>query len=265
MEFRTRVIAGFAVLAAIAALAIAVQIMAESLCMTDDETPLPILSSEMTFTRSDFLYGPAEYRPYARPLSLNTHTDNPDGRWYLMCVMLNETPQGGNPFLFKVQSVAVDYNFTDLAGTAAFSVYGARPFGGAAWTNRQEGYGSCGYFVQGAADAGEGMPGTVPLKTGNPATVRLANTHGLGPDEIPTGTVTFWFEKDGSGLDALHITTDPAQRKGGVTRDAPETGRFYITHTGGSAVGSVYLLIAVDRPQPETFSLELTTQYAEAA
>lgn len=260
MEFRTRVVAAFALLITIAAAALAVQISAEGLY--GPETGLePPVSSDMTFSRADFLYGPQDWRPYLTPLSLNTLPAADETReWYFMFVRLNETPQGGNPALYTPRSVAVDYAFTDLSGTSAFYLYGKKFGSGRAWTSRQEGYGSSGFLVTGTAVPGRGMPQASPLMhTGEWVEMRLANVHGLGPDEIPTSTVSLWFPPNKVGQDSLHITTDPAERKGQVTIDAPTSGRFYITHTGGSRVGAVYLLIAVDRPQPDSFSLRLQT------
>ncbi|QSZ66566.1 hypothetical protein RJ40_03160 [Methanofollis aquaemaris] len=261
MEFRTRVVVAFALLVAIAATALAVQISAEGLYGPETGREPPV-SSDMTFSRADFLYGPQDWRPYLTPLSLNTlPATGEDEQWYFMLVRLNETPQGGNPALYTLRSVAVDYDFKDLSGTAAFYLYGKRAGSGRTWTSRQEGYGASGLLVTGTAAPGRGMPQASPFKhTGEWVEMRLANTHGLGPDEIPTATVAFWFPQNKVGQDALHITTDPAQRKGQVTTDAAPSGRFFITHTGGSQVGAVYLLVAVDRPQPDTFSLRLMTE-----
>ncbi|TAJ44550.1 hypothetical protein [Methanofollis fontis] len=268
MDFERKAAIAVALLILAVAAAMIAQGIAERevMAITGEEVASPIPHSEITLTAVAFLYGPQDYRPYAKPLSLNTIPETDNGTlWYLAFVMLNDTPQGGNPALFRQRSVAVDYAFQNLSGTAAFYLYGTRAGFGKSWTSRQEGYGACGWTVRGDAPAGEVMPQVSVLQNTFPVRVRLANTMGLGPDEITTGVMTFWFPLVGSGEDAIHITSDLAHWKGEIVTDAPPSGRFFITHTGGSEVGSVCLCVAVDQPQPDSFSLWIHTEPAEAA
>jgi hypothetical protein len=181
------------------------------------------------------------------PHSLNTLPDTPEGHeWYFCFVLHNDTPYGGNPALFRRQAVSVNYTFENLAGTAAVYPYGTTTLPVTSRTSRQDGYGSSGYTVTGTAPAGDAAPQAAPLERSNLVRARLANTKGLGPEEIAAGTIDL-------------------KRKGEIVTGAPASGRFYVTHTGGSRLNLVCLLIAVDRPQPENFSLRLETSPAEAA
>jgi len=267
MEFKKRLITAFALLILFAVISIGLQIYAEGETMsaTGETAPSPLAQSVINLTAADFLYGPQAWRPYAVPLSLNTLPETTeDHEWYLCFVLLNDTPYGGNPALFKRQVISVNYTFENLAGTAAFYLYGSTILPPTSRTSRQEGYGSSGYIVTGNAPAGDAMPQAAPLERVNLVSVRVANTRGLGPDDIAAGTIELWFPNEGSGQDALHITTNPEYRKGEIVADAPSSGRFYVTHTGGSRLGLICLLVAVDRPQPEDFSLRLETHPVEA-
>lgn len=267
MDFKKRLIAAFATLILFALVSVGVQIYAEeeTMAITGEETASPLAQSTLTLSRADFLYGPQDWRPYAVPLSLNTlpGTDE-DHQWYLCFVLLNDTPYGGNPALFRRQVVSVNYTFENLAGTAAFYLYGNTILPATSRTSRQEGYGSNGYIVTGNASEDDAMPQASPLERTNLVNVQVANTRGLGPDDIATGTVELWFPAEKSGLDALHITTHLEYLKGEIVTDAPLSGQFYVTHTGGSRLNFICLLVAVDRPQPENFSLRLETQPVEA-
>jgi len=268
MDFRKRIITAFALLTlfTIIAFVLQVYIEGETMAVTGEATPLPLAQSVITLAGADFLYGPQDWRPYAVPLSLNTLPGTPEGHeWYFCFVLLNDTPYGGNPALFRRQAVSVNYTFENLAGTAAFYPYGTTTLPVTSRTSRQDGYGSSGYTVTGTAPAGDAAPKAAPLERSNLVRARLANTKGLGPDEIAAGTIDLWFPSEGGGQDALHLTTDLDKRKGEIVTGAPASGRFYVTHTGGSRLNLVCLLVAVDRPQPDTFCLRLETSPAEAA
>ena len=136
------------------------------MAVTGEAVPSPLAQSVITLTGADFLYGPQDWRPYATPLSLNTVPGTPEGHeWYFCFVLLNDTPYGGNPALFRRQAVSVNYTIKNLAGTAAFYPYGTTILPVTSRTSRQEGYGSSGYIVTGTAPAGEtGVSATGPMR-----------------------------------------------------------------------------------------------------
>ncbi|HOI60684.1 MAG TPA: hypothetical protein PLI76_01245 [Methanoculleus sp.] len=212
--------------------------------------------------RYDLRYGPQSWRPYATPIAIGPG-DLPSGDWYIAFVELGVVPVGGNPALARTGSVRVDYRFTDLAGTASLGVYGLHAGDGRAWTNRQSGYGTSGYYVSGTAAPGDLPRWTTPLEAGNRYVVEVAGSPRPVDEDVARDTCTIWFERISSGLDGIHITTDRAAPKGQVTETADLDGSFYITYTGGNRVGALFLMVAVDRPQPEGFGLALESTFVE--
>jgi len=212
--------------------------------------------------RYDLRYGPQSWRPYATPIAIGPG-DLPSGSWYLAFVDLGAVPVGGNPALYRTGSVKVDYQFTDLAGTASFGVYGLHVGDGRAWTNRQSGYGTSGYYVTGTAASGDSPRWASPLTEGNRYTVEVAGAPRPVDEDVVRDTGTLWFERISSGLDGIHITTNLTARKGQVTETADTEGSFYVTYTGGNMVGDLFLMVAVDRPQPEGFRLQLESTFVE--
>ena len=212
--------------------------------------------------RYDLRYGPQSWRPYATPIAIGPG-DLPSGSWYLAFVDLGVVPVGGNPALARTGSVRVDYRFTDLAGTASLGAYGLHVGDGRAWTNRQSGYGTSGYYVSGTAAPGDSPRWATPLPEGDRYVVEVAGSPRPVDEDAARNTRTLWFERINSGLDGLHITTDLAARKGQVTETTDLDGSFYVTYTGGNRVGGLFLMVAVDRPQPETFGLALESTFVE--
>jgi len=212
--------------------------------------------------RYDLRYGPQSWRPYATPIAIGPG-DLPSGSWYLAFVDLGVVPVGGNPALARTGSVKVDYRFTELAGTASFGVYGLHVGDGRTWTNRQSGYGTSGYYVSGTAASGDSPRWATTLPEGDRYVVEVAGSPRPVDDDVARNTRTLWFERINSGLDGLHITTDLAARKGQVTETTDLAGSFYITYTGGNRVGDLFLMVAVDRPQPEGFGLTLESTFVE--
>ncbi len=74
-------------------------------------------------------------------------------------------------------------------------------------------------------------------------------------------TTSLRFERAGSGLDALHITRDLAEPKGQVTETSERQGSFYVTATGGNPTTELLLLVAVNRMQPEDFSVGIKSEF----
>ena len=153
----------------------------------------------------------------------------------------------------------VNYSFTSLAGTAAFHVIG---FDSTAKcrTNQQDGYGASSYFVTGTAAAGTGSPSSAPMTSWNNVAV-------LPPGEYDTdeGSEEYYyfihFDPFSGGVDALHFTDHPDLLKGGVMETDEQSGSFYITHTGGSLLEDVLLVVCVNEMQPDDFTLDIETSF----
>ncbi|MFA7125406.1 MAG: hypothetical protein WC129_05190 [Sphaerochaetaceae bacterium] len=261
MEFGRRVVLAVGVLVMVVAASFLIDTAVWAAYLQDNDSNNPLLETA-TVDQEDFRHGPQSWRPYATPVAIGPG-DLPSGDWYLAFVELGAVPVGGNPALSHTGSVHVDYRFTDLAGTASFSVYGLRAGDERTWTNRQSGYGTSGYYVSGTAAPGEPPRWASPLPQGDRYIIETADSSHSADDDVARGTRTFWFERTGSGLDGLHITTDPAVRKGQVTETTDPEGSFYVTYTGGNVVGDLFLMVAVDRPQPEDFELRLESTFVE--
>jgi len=261
MEFGRRVILAVGVLVVVIAVSFLVDTLVWEVYLQNSASSDPLLHTA-TVDYQDFRHGPQSWRPYATPLAIGPG-NLPSGNWYLAFVELGAVPVGGNPALSRTGSVQVDYRFTDLAGTASFCVYGLRAGDGRAWTNRQSGYGTCGYYVSGTAAPGEPPRWASPLQEGDRYVVEIADPLRPVDDDLPRDTRTFWFERVGSGLDGLHITTDPADRRGRVIETEDLEGSFYVIYSGGNVVGSLFLMVAVDQPQPEGFELRLESRFVE--
>ncbi|MDD1719259.1 MAG: hypothetical protein LUQ25_04300, partial [Methanoregulaceae archaeon] len=168
---------------------------------------------------------------------------------------------GGNPALGRVGPVRVSYRFTGLSGTAAFHVYALRMNSDQFMTNRQEGYSRSAYYVNGNAAPSDRISDAVPLPSPNRVAIVIANP----PQNSTPGmddTYMLRFDKGpDSGLDSLHITQDPSDRTGQVIHTTEQEGEFLVTHTGGSRVSALLLMVAVDRMQPPGFSLDIRSEF----
>jgi hypothetical protein len=220
------------------------------------------LEEKSVFSPADFIYGPQSWRPYQTRLNIGTAADA-DRTWVLMFVPLNGTPFGGNPALHERGSVIVHYEFENLTGEAAFHAYGFRQLDGLWVTNRQEEFGTSGYYVIGADSPG----GTIPAASAHPVpdnyTIQLSSALPSGMEEIDASSFTFHFtQRPGSGLDSLHITTDLTRKKGEVITTPLQEGTFYVTHTGGNPIRVLLLMVAVSPGQPDNFRLHLASEFA---
>ncbi|GAB7016593.1 hypothetical protein JCM10550A_19610 [Methanogenium cariaci] len=224
----------------------------------DSLTPLLDTGMKETFYRDDFNYGPQQWRPFKKPLNISNTVHGNDG-WYLMFVKANATPYGGNPALHRRGDVRVNYSFTGLAGTAAFHVIGFDTTAKCK-TNRQDGYGASSYYVRGTSAAGSGSPAAAPMKAWNDVAV-------LPPGEYDTdeGAAPYYylihFDPLSGGVDALHLTDQQNHLKGGVVETTEQSGQFYITHTGGSLLEDLLILVCVNEIQPEEFRLDIETTF----
>jgi hypothetical protein len=239
---------------------VALQMTTGGVGQADQDSAGTTINQSVSLSMADLMYGPQSWRPYMPPLSIDPDDKNQtEEGWYLSFIDLNGTPEGINMYQDQSNPVKVSYRVQNLSGRMAFAIYG---WGGTPrkfWTNRQTGYGANGYMVQGGAEPGEPVAGVTPLAQTGPFSVIVA-----GRDAATSGPVNISFDHPWGGLDALHITTDTAAKKGQMTNTTAQNGSFFITTTGGSEVDHVLLMIAVDRPQPDSFKLSITSRPSEA-
>ncbi len=265
MNLRTRVILAFVVFG----LFLAAMVLFEGALLPSlpPDAAAAGLTLDQVFTKADFRYGPQTTRPYYDPLAIDPgqNASASDTR-YLMFIDLNGTPMSGNADVRRLGSLKVSYRFTDLSGRAAFHVYGSRRDTGQTRTDRQEGWNRCGFVVAGTAAPGQGMPATEQLTPVSPHEYRaiIANIRGENANDLAAATRRLWFDRAGSGLDALHLTQDPAVPKGQVTETFAQEGTVWITATGGNPSNDLMLMVAVNRAQPDRFALSVTAEFVEA-
>lgn len=263
MDISKRTALGFALVIIVAGLMFAVQFAAEEWLTLNppyDMTPVLDRGETQNFDKTDFNYISSKYRPYKEPLLIATDEENRDSSWYLMFVKPNVTPPyGGNPLLGRTGYVKVGYDFENLAGTAAFHVLGV--FTDNTWkTNRMEGYGSSAFYVTGNATHGDSMDLVETMDKYNNVRVMPAGVRSYDGDAAPY-SYYLYFDPARGGLGALHITEDPPAVKGDIYYTDESSGTFYLTHTGGSAVKEMLILVAVDEMQPDDFSLTIDTEF----
>ena len=86
--------------------------------------------------------------------------------------------------------------------------------------------------------------------------IRVANDGGARFDLF--GNDTYYVKFDGGGLNALHITTNPLEAFGQVTRTRAANGTFYISDTGGRGFfDDLVLAVAVQEPVPPDFAVRI--------
>ncbi|QYZ78495.1 PGF-pre-PGF domain-containing protein [Methanofollis formosanus] len=69
---------------------------------------------------------------------------------------------------------------------------------------------------------------------------------------------TYYMKADGGGLNALHITADPATPTGQVTTSGNQSGTFYVSDTGGRGFNDdMVLLLAVNGSVPDDFAVHI--------
>jgi hypothetical protein len=222
---------------------------------------------DQVFTKAGFLYGPQSWRPSYDPLGIDPGKEALDNEiWYLMFIDLNATPVSGNPNVRRIGSVRITYNFTDLNGRAVFHVYGLTTGTTPTRTNRQIGYNHNAFVVTGNASAGSSMPAATPLAFSNSHLYRIAVANNQLEDYrgMTATTRILSFNQPGSGQGALHITPDLSKPRGMVAETTELNGSFYVTATGNDPGNDLILMVAVDRPQPDAFSLRIRTEFVRS-
>lgn len=267
MEFRTRVGLAFILVGCFLGGMLLLDTFGEDLFPPDNSVLVSGNASDLVLTKAGFLYGPQSWRPSYEPLGISPGKGALGNEtWYLMFADLNATPVSGNPNVRKLGSVRITYNFTDLAGRAAFHVYGLTTGTVPTRTNRQTGYGSCGYLVTGNATPGIAMPSATPLtlSSSHRYMIAISNDQLADSDDMKATTRSFFFNQPGSGQGALHITPGLSKPRGAITETTDLNGTFYVTATGTEPGNDLLLLVAVDRPQPDGFILKVRTEFVRS-
>lgn len=260
LKNRKRILAALVLIGAFTALMVVLQMAAVGMDPAGPETADATVNQSVTLSMADLRYGPQSWRPFLPLLGIDPDEKNQtsDG-WYLAFIDLNGTPEGLSMYQYQSTPVKVTYQVQNLSGRMSFAIYGWGDSPRRYWTNRQTGYGANGYLVQGSAEPGEPPSGATPLPEAGPFSVVVA-----GRDPATSGPVSLSFDRPWSGLDGLHITSDPAVRKGQMTNTTAQNGTFSITYTGGNEVEHALLMIAVDGPQSDSFELRITSGPVEA-
>lgn len=249
MKIDRKILIGLAVIVAFIALMLIVQMFV----LNTPQNPLKNAANntniyDSTFAKADFIYGPQTWKPYADKLPIAP--GNTNGYRFLF-VDLNSAPLPGG-------SLRVNYSFNHLPGAAAFQVYGysnmSNEGSGISWTNRVEGLGSSGYYINGTS-SGVTMQ---ELPDSHHIYVKVANHEGPKFNVYHNGTYYIGFQKSGGGLNKLHITTDPSAIDGQVTHTDSRSGTFYITNTGDATMDDAILMVAVSGEIPDDMILRIT-------
>ena len=102
-------------------------------------------------------------------------------------------------------------------------------------------------------------PGPTVLPGYNNIFIRVANNAGAKYNAFCNNTYNVMFEGIGRGLNALHVSTDPAANFGQVTVTENQTGTFYATDSGGKGYeDDILLMVAVNGTIPDNFRLRIT-------
>ncbi|WP_265581908.1 outer membrane protein assembly factor BamB family protein [Methanofollis aquaemaris] len=100
--------------------------------------------------------------------------------------------------------------------------------------------------------------GPEPLPDYNHIFFKVANDAGVKYDAFGNQTYNIRFEGINRGLNALHISTDPAVNFGQVTVTENQSGTFYATDSGGKGYeDEIILLVAVNGSIPEDLRLRV--------
>lgn len=100
--------------------------------------------------------------------------------------------------------------------------------------------------------------GPQPLPDYNHIFFKVANDAGVKYDAFGNQTYNVRFEGINRGLNALHISTDPAVNFGQVTVTENQSGTFYATDSGGKGYeDEIILLVAVNGSIPQDLRLHV--------
>jgi hypothetical protein len=254
MQFKYKLATAFAVFGLLILVVFAVQ---WTYLKQEANTEGESYTLDQKFSAESFLYGPQSWVPYASKLPLMPGMSvEANGDFYLMFVDLNATSNLNARF----PCVRIDYAFEGLHGTAAFHIYGYIDVNqGFSWTNRVDGDGASGFYVvsQSAESSSLAPQNAQPMPNFDHIYVKVSNTEGAKFDSYGNDTYYMKFEKDGGGLNSLHITTNPNNPTGNVTTTGNQTGTFYVNYTGDRIQDDFVLLVAVNGAIGGDFRLNL--------
>ncbi|MCW4005975.1 MAG: hypothetical protein NWF04_05185 [Candidatus Bathyarchaeota archaeon] len=255
MEVKQKLVVAFAIFALMIVSVIVIQ---WTFLSQDPNLSAPTsYALDETFTAQSFLYGPQAWAPYYSKMPIVPDGDvNGETTYHLLFVDLNATSNLDATF----PCVRVDYEFSGLQGTAAFHIYGyIHENDGISWTNRVDGSGANGYYVTASASSGKAsaVQNAQVLPDSTNVNVKVSNQAGATYDDFGDETYYMKFEKDGGGLNSMHITTDPSNPTGDVTTTEDLEGTFYVNFTGSRVQDNFVLLVAVDGAITEDFALHL--------
>jgi hypothetical protein len=253
VQFKVRLAVAFVIFGLLVASVFAIQWFFLS------QPPSTVLGSyrlDETFSAASFLYGPQAWIPYAAKLAVipGVAVDS-KAAFYLMFVDLNATSNLNATF----PCVRVDYAFTGLHGVAAFHVYGyIKDNSGLSWTNRVDDSGASGYYVNVASSgSAKALPKAKPMTAFDHVCVKVSNVAGATFNDYGNNTYFMKFEKDGGGLNSLHITTSQNDPSGNVTTTNSLKGTFYVDYSGGRVQDDFVLAVAVNGMIGNDFRLNL--------
>jgi hypothetical protein len=252
LKFRQKVIAAFIVFAVLIGAVFSIQ---WAYLSQPANTEVTGYNLDETFSVQDFLYGPQSWVPYASkiPIIPGVNIEGNDN-FYIMFVDLNATSNLTATF----PCVRVDYSMVGLDGMAAFHIYGyIKSNEGLSWTNRVDGGGANGYYVTSSASSTSSLLNPQPMPDYNHIFVQVSNEQGAKFDDYGNNTYFMKFEKEGGGLNSLHITTDPKDANGNVTTTSNLNGTFYVNFTGDRVQDNFILLVAVNGTIGQDFRLNL--------
>jgi hypothetical protein len=180
--------------------------------------------------------------------------------FYIMFVDLNATSNLSSTF----PRVQVDYTFTGLHGVASFHVYGyIQGNGGIQWTNRVEGEGANGYYVTNDPKQTTALAGAAVMEDYSHVYFKVTNKAGVSFNDYNNDTYYMRFEKEGGGLNTLHITTNPQVPTGQITNTSNLTGTFFVNFTGDRTQNDFILLVAINGAIGDDFSLTLKSSVSD--
>ncbi len=252
MQFKYKLMAAFAVFGLLALIVFTVQYVYLS---QPANTAGGDYFLNQSFSVSSFLYGPQGWVPYASKLPVMPGAyANGNGNFYLMFVDLNATSNLNATF----PCVRVDYSFSGLRGTAAFHVYGyVKDNEGFSWTNRADGNGASGFYVTAPNESPKIVANAQPMTGFDHIYIQVSNKEGASFNDFGNNTYFMKFDRDGAGLNSLHITTDPRNPNGNITTTSNLSGTFYLDFTGSRVQNDLVLLVAVSGSIGTDFKLNL--------
>ncbi len=222
-----------------------------------------------TFTKDDLRYGMLTWKPSGEatpyPIYAGQDMTNSGDTFQYMFVDAYVGQLGKNSGISGLTdngAVKVEYTIENMPDSVVFNTYcwNSNANQGPsviAWTNNLIGghNGDSGYSV--LKESSEPSD-PQPLPDYNYIFVNMANDDGVKYNAFGNKTYNIRFEGINRGLNALHISTDPAVNFGQVTVSENQSGTFYATDSGGKGYeDEIILMLAVNGTIPDDFSVRV--------